>query len=560
MNGFSPKAFSPNRDLERLKNELRPRPLDFGGAYLKVQELNRFLLHNPGSADHETIRLVRRLLVHPPYLKQRQAFFFCKEAAMGLRCIVEACPRRDVVEHARRVLESLALEGQDPCQQAACQVLGSLPLETNPPSMPTDDRSHALPVALPDLLNRLRQVPTFRPEAPTGAGRSGRWFPKGRSLVWVRKSGGILVVKTAQDEEAAGLLVREIGWMRLLWSWEETRLGRLGKIPLPLSLDGRWLFRLRHTGAPLSPGLEKARWAVAFQAPNGYFHYPNQPCEGRLLSKAVFLKFLSRNALLLGRLLSRGVVHTAPIPLFHNRVQRHRRNDGGLYRWPRGGRLDRWLESCDFPNFGLSGIRDLEHLEPAGASGVSIYEQVGMHLLSLLLVAGSYFRNRDPRRRGLQPDGSPVDARDLFDPPLLKKILRSVFERYYEGVTGGLPAPEPGWDLDHLAHRMIEEMGVDRHMEEILRVPDQEQMADDEFRDFLMERGLSPHEALRYRRGAEDIVLHTGPHLGAFNDRISLPEMIRFVGTASALCISGRYFHRRHSAEPAKRAAAPYSP
>ncbi len=77
-------------------------------------------------------------------------------------------------------------------------------------------------------------------------------------------------------------------------------------------------------------------------------------------------------------------------------------------------------------------------------------------------------------------------------------------------------------------------------------------MSDEEFWAFLKERGTSPEEAGRIPRGKEDIVLLTGPHLGAFNDRISLPEIIHFVGTAAALCISGRYFRlrSRNSAAP----------
>ena len=71
---------------------------------------------------------------------------------------------------------------------------------------------------------------------------------------------------------------------------------------------------------------------------------------------------MGRAALLLGWLAGRGIVHEAAIPLFHNRVQRDRREDGGVYDWRLPGRLDRWLASALHPNFGLSGLRDFEHL------------------------------------------------------------------------------------------------------------------------------------------------------------------------------------------------------
>ena len=94
---------------------------------------------------------------------------------------------------------------------------------------------------------------------------------------------------------------------------------------------------------------------------------------------------------------------------------------------------------------------------------------------------------------------------------------------------------------------MIDEMGVDRHMEEILRAVDQQQMTDQEFSKFLGERGYSENEIKDFKRGDEDITLYTGPHLGGFNERISLPELTEFVGTISALCIAGRYWRESFS-------------
>ena len=43
------------------------------------------------------------------------------------------------------------------------------------------------------------------------------------------------------------------------------------------------------------------------------------------------------------------------------------------------------------------------------------------------------------------------------------------------------------------------------------------------------------------KRGERDITVFSGPHLGHFNARISFPELIQFLETASALCIVGRY-------------------
>ena len=98
--------------------------------------------------------------------------------------------------------------------------------------------------------------------------------------------------------------------------------------------------------------------AIAFVAHRDYFIYPN---DGDADSGEV-REILGRNAYLMGRLTARGIIHDAPIPLFHNRTQRMRRDDQGRYQWFRAGRLDRWLDSCAFPNLGRSGLRDFEHL------------------------------------------------------------------------------------------------------------------------------------------------------------------------------------------------------
>jgi len=147
-----------------------------------------------------------------------------------------------------------------------------------------------------------------------------------------------------------------------------------------------------------------------------------------------------------------------------------RRRDNGLYEWQRGGRLDRWLDSCRYPNFGLTGIRDLEHLLPFKGSSRSLYGHIGTQLLSLCLVVGSYFRNKDRAKVGFDTQGDPVDARDLFDKQFLKEVIRGNLWQLLSWVLwgrsfcGALPV-----DFDELSARMVDEMGVDRYMEEILR-------------------------------------------------------------------------------------------
>ena len=88
---------------------------------------------------------------------------------------------------------------------------------------------------------------------------------------------------------------------------------------------------------------------------------------------------------------------------------------------------------------------------------------------------------------------------------------------------------------------MIEEMGVDRHMTELLRRVDQSQMTDAEFLAFLRQRGYHKDQVDGLIREAKDILITSGPHLGDFNRQISLPELIESVSAMSAVCIAGRF-------------------
>lgn len=162
-------------------------------------------------------------------------------------------------------------------------------------------------------------------------------------------------------------------------------------------------------------------------------------------------------------------------------------------------------------------------------------------MLSLLLVAASVFRNKDPKQFGYDKNGSPIDSRNFFNEPLLEELVRGIFYKYYEGFTGRAFRGEEPVNFDNLTARMIEEMGVDRHMEEILRIADQNEMTEKAFRTFLKETGQSEKETEDLKRGENDITVFSGPHLGQFNARISFPELIHFLETAAALCIAGRY-------------------
>jgi hypothetical protein len=499
---------------------------DFGAAWMVVQELRGRIERDAGMVGDEDIALLEDLLRGRHHAAQSKAYFLYREAALGLAGIMAGSTDPGRSCKAGQILRQAAVCGLgEPCM-AASEALGTLPLALSPPSITLPERTAPPPCLGWDDL--LRLVP-FRPETPPA------W--SGRSLV-AGSGGRVLVLKCARKGEPPEGLLREALWME--------RLAVIPfpvefEIPFPVRVEDGLLFSLR---APL-PGsgpmdLDPEGLAIAYTASSEYFAYPNDERPGRLLSSGEILEVLPRNALLMGRIAAMGLVHTAPVPLFHNRTQQGRRDDGGVYLWQRMGRLDRWLESCRFPNFGRSGLRDFEHLEPLSGTGLALFRGMGRQILSLLLVTGSYFRSRQPELRGVDRDGNPVDARALFDPDLLQEALSQIVSGLHQGFVGeplAIPLPR----LNGLAGRMIEEMGVDRHMAELLRVQDQQRMSRAGFEQALIAGGIPREEARRTEQGTREILLQTGPHLGEFNGTISLPELIEFTASVTGCLVATRF-------------------
>jgi hypothetical protein len=185
-----------------------------------------------------------------------------------------------------------------------------------------------------------------------------------------------------------------------------------------------------------------------------------------------------------------------------------------------------------------------------------LYEHLGTHVLSLVLVAGSYCRNHDEKKTGIDENGHPVDARDLFDRGWLARVLVDIFKNYYQGFTHMAFDARLPFDPDFLSTRLIEEMGVDKHMEEILRIAEQQAMSEEDFKEFLAQRGMDRQEISKAKKGRQDIHILTGPHLGGFNQAISVPELIEYTAALSALCIMDSYWKQKFQPEPSEFNAA----
>ena len=504
---------------------------DFSAKYLAVCHLHRLAGAQPEKIGPKTIAGLESIFYNPRISAQTQAYFLFKEAA-GALCSVLACLSHDAcARKAHDAVMNMMSRTTGHAQRAAAEALGALPFSITGTAPKQEARREPPAITWQAFLEETKVscegLPRFM----------------GRSLV-VKTAGKdrLLVVKLAGEKDKPEFLLHEASWLN--------HLGRNGDafpvrfhVPETVSVRGCFLFRLMDLPVP-ETGRKKRHgkgFTIAFLAHPDYFCYPNEADGEKQLGSEEFLEAICRNAFLFGKLTGLGMIHTAPIPLFHNRVQGPRRDDQGRYLWQRGGRLDQWLWSCRYPNFGCSGIRDFEHLETYRGPARKTYLPMGAQLLSLLLVTGSYFRMKDSRRVGLDPDGHPVDARELFHKPLLVKIIQGIFHHYYSGFVGKPFKGVLPLNFSSLADRMVDEMGVDRYMEEILRVADQREMTDNDFLDFLVELRVPMAEAMQMKKGAEDITLYTGPHLGGFNQQISIPELIESVGTMAALCLYGRY-------------------
>jgi len=521
------------QDLEKQRslseNTLTDKAFDFTAKFMAVYYLQSLTESNPEVINASTISILEKVLVDAEFSHQTQAYFMYKEVANTLCAII--IHSGHLADSALEALKNLLGTTNGHSHRATAEALGSLPFAIHGPKI-TDEGGVTIPSVTWQQICEEAGFITLDPPRFVG-----------RSLVAEgAQQDKLLVIKLARPNESLDSLLYESLWMEHL-SEQSHYFSVRFNIPTAIRIKGSYKFRLKDLPIKV-PGyvaLHPMGHAIGFIADKDYFTYPNDTRRERQLTHKEFREVISRNAWLLGRLTSLGIVHSAPVPLFHNRVQRQRRRDLGFYEWPRAGRLDRWLESCLYPNVGITGVRDFEHLMSFSGKSKNLYRHIGAHLLSLLLIAGSYFRNKDRSRVGFDSEGRPVDARDLFDKEFLEELIDEIFRCYYGGFVseefkGRFPV-----ELEPLASRMIEEMGVDHHMEEILRAADQQQMSDDEFKAFLKSRGFSFEKIRSFRKGAQDIVINSGPHLGEFNHRISLPELIEAVGSMSSLCIAGKY-------------------
>ncbi|MDD4162087.1 MAG: HEAT repeat domain-containing protein [Methanothrix sp.] len=209
---------------------------------------------------------------------------------------------------------------------------------------------------------------------------------------------------------------------------------------LPLPLEG--IFKIEGLSPHLLEDLTlKDHYAIGYIADPGYFTYLNNT----RLTLQDLRTGLCTCAGDLARLTRTGLIHASLIPLFHKK--RNENRDYTEYCWHRkiAGRLERWLESCKYPNLRLSGIADFEHIEIyREISPEKLQSHIGGHLLSMSLVLACYFRYKGQ-----------------FDQNAMKSIIRDCFCEYYCAITKKPQRLDEVIDWDALALRMVEEMESD---------------------------------------------------------------------------------------------------
>ncbi|WP_242637485.1 SidJ-related pseudokinase [Desulfobacter hydrogenophilus] len=520
---LSPPSSARIREEHLLINHC----LDFSAAYMGVKYISQHAADYPFTVTQHTLDALFSVFETARFKKAKQAFFLYHEAACTLVDMGREM-ENDIIRTIVPKLMSLLMKSSGNRLRALSQALGRL--ADNSPAQ------HSLSV--PNNVMPLNIDLSHLAEKFTATGESlsadAQWTWKGRSLI-VRAGIKILgVIKFATTQDNITEIHREAVWME--W-FSKNFIESVNHVPKPICIQGRYLFSITDELPKGGPETLYRSVCIVFIPYPGYYEYPNlKGADWKQIQSSFF-----KSALALGRLSSQGVFHTALIPLFHNRVQQGRRNDNGRYLWEHAGRLDQWLNSSRFPNFAASGLRDFEHIA-CQAKPLDLEHYTGEYLLSFILVAGSCFRNKAPHRRGTDNTRPYVNTRDLFCPDLFESLLTGVCEHYFKGLTQSETFDPTPFNIPALVEILIEKMGFDEHMQETLRVQDQLAMDDEQFEKFLTDRGLSSIPA----KGKEEIILFTGPHLGEFNQSISIPELIAFLFKFSAICVS-TYFLKKGS-------------
>jgi len=320
-----------NWDLETelcdLETTLGNRTLDFAATYMNVSNLQYIIGNSPKIVTAETISVLGNVLDQKKHASQKQAFFLYRKVAGAIASIIIRTSKKSLARLALNTLSNIVSTSKGSAHRAAAEALGSIPLHISGRMPESDLFAVRIPHVSWAALLEQEKIAGDTPPVWTG-----------RTLVINAGFRKVLAVKLARTDDSIEALKNEAIWMDLLFP-EAADFPVRFDIPRPVTIKGSFLVRLK--GLPLKvpegESIHHSRYAIGFLVNRDYFLYPNERIEKRPFSDEVFKEVIFRNAWLLGKLTSEGIVHTAPIPLFHNRAQRQRREDSGIYKWTKGG-------------------------------------------------------------------------------------------------------------------------------------------------------------------------------------------------------------------------------
>ncbi|MDY7001184.1 MAG: hypothetical protein SVS15_05305, partial [Thermodesulfobacteriota bacterium] len=288
-------------DLDRELRDIGP---DFPATYMAVKNLRFYARTRPEVLEPKAIHALGSVLTGTEHATQSNSRFLYLESARTLADLLVNAASLGQAEQAFDTLCRVALETAGKPRMAACESLGLLPVAMSGPELREKAAAPACALTWEELLRKARVRVEY-------AGFVGRSIVAGAG-------DGVFVVKLARDhEDSPQMLCREAAWMEHLGGNGYSFPARFD-IPYPVPVNGKFVFRLKDMPLRALNGLDlhPKRYAIAFTAPKDYFTYPNDHRKGKRLSAQGFKDIMSRNARLMGRLASLGILHTAPIPLF----------------------------------------------------------------------------------------------------------------------------------------------------------------------------------------------------------------------------------------------------
>lgn len=302
--------------LERQKtlsvHEIKDKTCDFTTKYFAVYHLQCLAQTHPEIIGRETISTLEGLLKNSGFSRQRQGFFLFRLAADTPTSVIVHSKDKSMADQALSALKNILGTTTGHAHRVSAEALGALPFSIHGPDIKGAIIENVPRANWQQILDekglKISSPPAFI----------------GRSLVAPLDQGNrLLVFKLALADDSPDSLFREALWMEHLRA-ESYPFPLRFNIPVAIKIEDTYVFSLKDIPVRASQNIDlhPKGYAIGFIADKGYFTYPNDSRMERRLTDEEFREVMFRNAWLLGKLTSLGIVHSAPIPLFHNRVQR----------------------------------------------------------------------------------------------------------------------------------------------------------------------------------------------------------------------------------------------